>query len=277
MIRMLLGWLFVAAAVVPGWCSDPLPPTAVADTPSLSGLWFGSWGGGPQPGGVIFQPVIAEMLVKQEHIEIVGFPNGVSLVGTFRVDADGKTVHLLEAAKPGAAEKPRKLDYTFQLKGDTLTLTDADKRSVVLDRQRVSQKPPANLAVELVAVEEINEAGNLIINEFIKLRAGSVAATYYQTETRALRTKGATVLLVDESSCKKISLADARPRIKHSATVALTYRPDARPQPNQLHTLWTEIGQPAADDDAGMQTLARTLRPGTLVFVLPAAESVPVP
>src|SRR4051812_44915202 len=115
MIRVHICLMLVAASIVPGWCSDPLPPTAVSDSPSLSGLWFGSWGGGPQPGGVVFQPVIAEMLVKQDHIEIAGFPNGVSLVGTFRVDVDGKTIHILGTAKSGTTEKPRKIDYTFLL------------------------------------------------------------------------------------------------------------------------------------------------------------------
>ncbi len=276
MIRTCVA-LMLAAAVAPAVCSDPLPPTANGgDAPPLSGLWFGSWGGGPQPGGVVFQPVIAEMLVRQDHIEVVGFPNGVSLVGTFRIDNDKKMLHLL-GAKAGATEKPQEIDYTFQLKGETLTLTDSENRAVTLDRQPMSQKPPANLAIELVAAVEMNEAGHLVITEYTKLRAGSIAATYYQPATRTLKTKEATVMLVDESGCKKIPAADARKHIKRSTTVAIAYRPASPPHANQLHALWTEIGSAAGDDEAAMQTLARALRPGTLVFVLSAPENVPVP
>jgi hypothetical protein len=37
------------------------------------------------------------------------------------------------------------------------------------------------------------------------------------------------------------------------------------------------MGAPAPDSDAVVQTFARLLKPGTLIFVLSARENVPVP
>src|SRR5687768_4020615 len=46
----------------------------------LDGLWSGSWGGGER-NGVVFQPVIAEMLILGDHVEIRGFPGVAKLAG----------------------------------------------------------------------------------------------------------------------------------------------------------------------------------------------------
>jgi hypothetical protein len=48
-------------------------PQNLGDAPAgLQGLWAGSWGGG-QRDGVVFQPVLAEMVVHEGKIEISGF------------------------------------------------------------------------------------------------------------------------------------------------------------------------------------------------------------
>ena len=41
--------------------------------------------------------------------------------------------------------------------------------------------------------------------------------------------------------------------------------------------LLQDLGSPMPDSEAVRQTLSRLLRPGTLVFVLPASESIPQP
>ena len=61
-------------------CSnDPVSPDPVVDsspaieTEVLDGDWYGSWGGGEQD-GVVFQPVVAELLIEGDHVELSGFP-----------------------------------------------------------------------------------------------------------------------------------------------------------------------------------------------------------
>lgn len=264
--------------LAPNWCSAAPPPSSSHnDSPSLNGLWFGSWGGGPQPGGGVFQPVIAEMFVKHEHVELAGFPDATKLEGTLRIDRDSNRIHIVPTAEAGKTATAKPVEYSFALDGDKLTLTLADKRSVSLQRLRTSQKLLANVEVELVSADKITESGDLIVSEYTKLRVGGIGATYYEPVARTLKTKNAAILLVEESDCKKISVAEGRIRFKRSTPIAIAYRPVERPNPNPLHQLWTEVGPAAADDAAASQTLAKMLRPGTLVFVLSASENIPVP
>ncbi|HEY2146612.1 MAG TPA: hypothetical protein VGH32_01665 [Pirellulales bacterium] len=278
MVRAVFGWAIVGLLFAPTWCRGEAPPAISHDeSPSLNGLWFGAWGGGPQPGGVVFQPVIAELFVKGKHVELSGFPNGLNLEGTIRIDSDAKYVRITPAAEPGKTAAPKPVEFPFTVDGDKLTMTVADKRSVTLQRLKTSQNPLANVAVELISADEITESGDLIVSEFQKLRVGSIGATYFEPSTRRLKTARAAVLLVEESDCKQIKIGEARSRLKRSTPVAIAYRPDNRPNPNALHQLWSAVGPAAADDAAARQTLAKTLRPGTLVFILSASENVPIP
>jgi hypothetical protein len=52
----------------------------------LDGLWSGSWGGGERD-GVVMQPVLAELLIDGDHVELAGFPAVGGLRGTHRIDA----------------------------------------------------------------------------------------------------------------------------------------------------------------------------------------------
>src|SRR5262245_27696730 len=55
------------------------------DLKSIQGIWSGSWGGGDR-GGVVFQPVLAEMVIHGEEVELTGFRNAAHLRGTVRID-----------------------------------------------------------------------------------------------------------------------------------------------------------------------------------------------
>ncbi|HKD36107.1 MAG TPA: hypothetical protein VKB78_04880 [Pirellulales bacterium] len=278
MIRRVLTSAILAIAITSHWCSAaPPPPSSHDDSPSFGGLWFGSWGGGVQQGGVVFQPVMAELFIKGDHIELAGFPDAAKFEGTLHIDRDAHRIRIIPAAEQANKTALKPIEYSFAIDGDKLTVILADKRAIALERIRTSQKPVANVEVELVAADEITSSGDLIVSEFTKLRVGRIGATYYEPSSRTLKTKNAAILLVEESDCKKINVADARSRFKRSTPVAIAFRPENRPNPNPLHQLWTEVGPAAADDEAARQTLAKTLRPGTLVFVFDASEKVPVP
>lgn len=141
----------------------------------------------------------------------------------------------------------------------------------------MEQKPLANAQVEFVTATGINEAGDLLVTEYAQLRVGQVGPTYYQPEPRTRKTKQATAFLVQENTLKKVGLDEARGLIRGPTPVVIAYRPDDRPEPQQLYQLWKEIGSPAPDSEAVAQTLSKLLRPGSLVFVLSARENVPVP
>ncbi len=248
----------------------------VSDSKPIEGLWSGSWGGGDRD-GVVFQPVIAELFIKGDHVELCGFRNPSRLTGTVRFDANAKQMHIIPTAGADGQSAPKTIDYGYEIKGDELTLVDSDRVSISLQKHRALQDPLANVNLELVAATGINDAGDLLVTEFTVLRVGRTGATYFQPENHSLKTKQSTVLLVQETGLKKVSLDEARGLIRKSMPVAVTYWHDDLPSPHQLHELWKEMGSPAPFSDAVSQTLSRTLRAGTLVFVLSARENAPMP
>jgi hypothetical protein len=253
------------------------PAASQNDLVSIDGLWAGSWGGGSRPDGTVMQPVMAEMFIKQDHVEVAGFPGILKLHGSLQVDRAAKQLHIWPAAEPGEKSPPKTIDFSFELNGDSLTLHVGDNPAITFLRQQMSQTAAVNIAVELIVADELKESGDLVVKEYVKLRVGSIGATYFEPAPRTLKTKRATILIVGDSECKKVSLCEARSRFKRSNPVAVGNRLDNRPQPNQLYQLWSESGAPSPDDEAAYQTLAKTLRPGTLIFVLDAAENVPLP
>src|SRR5262249_19016888 len=214
------------------------------------------------------------LFIHGDHLELHGFRGVGSLSGNVRFDAVAKRMHITPKAGVAGQPAPKKVEYGYEIKADTLTLTDGEGFSVSLQKRRVVPNPLAHAKVEFVEASGINAAGDLLVTQYTVLRAGSVKATYFQPENRALKTKRATILLVQEAGWKKTTVDEARALIRKSTPVAVTYWDDDRPSPHQLHHLWKDMGSPRPDSDAVWRTLSRTLRPGTLVFVLSERENV---
>jgi len=246
------------------------------DLKSIEGLWVGAWGGGVRD-GVVFQPAIAELFIQGDRIEMSGFRDAKKLMGTVRLDASAKRMRVTPSVEPGGDPISQEIDYRYRIKADELTLIGTDKFSVTLRKLPAVRNAPANTELELVTATGIDDTGDLRVTEFTELRAGQKGTTYYRPENRSLHTRQATVLLVQETGSKNVTVAEARGLIREATPVAVTYRHDDRAEPQQLHELWKEIGPPTPDSDAIRQTLSRSLRPGTLVFILSARENVPVP
>ena len=277
MVRRNMRMLAVAVCLVGVACPDEVTAQGPAgDAKAIEGLWTGSWGGGAA-NGVVFQPVLAELFVKGDHVELHGFRSVGNLTGTVRLDAVAKRMRITPTAPPGSQPAPKAIEYAYEIKGDKLTLTDGDNVPVLLQKHRVAENPLANARVELVTATGINDAGDLLVTEFTVLRAGRVGATYFQPENRSLKTKQATVFLVQETGVKKVTVDEARRLIREATPVAVSYRQDDRPSPHQFHELWKDMGPPPPDGEVVRPIYSRILRPGTLVFVLSARENAPVP
>ena len=242
------------------------------DAKKVEGIWSGAWGGGDRD-GVVFQPVLAEMVIQGDKVELSGFRNADRFSGTIRVV--GATRQLRMTSKNGDPPITKVLDYTYEIKGDTLTLIDSDKIPVQLHKQRVESNPLANARVELVAATRINEAGDLLVTEFTVLQAGS-GPIHYQPENRSLKTAQATVLVLQEAGLKKVTVDEARGLIRKSTPVVVAYRNDDQ-LPLQNHGLWKNLGSPQPDSEAVWQTYSRILRPGTVIFILSSRENIPQP
>jgi hypothetical protein len=244
------------------------------DVQAVQGLWIGSYGGG-QRDGVTFQPAIAEMFIQGDQIEVYGYPSNVA--GTFRVDPKAKQLEITASDDAGGKATMKTHSYAYQVKGDELTIIVGGKPSITFRKRDALQAPQANAQVELVTAEEINKAGDLLVTEFSELEAGRVRATYFEPRRRTLKTQQATVLVVQKTGCKKISLAEARDLIRRPMPVVVTYRQDDRRPPEDWRHLSKETGPAAPDGAAVGRTFSGLLQPGTLVFVLSAKENVPVP
>jgi hypothetical protein len=242
----------------------------------LEGIWSGSWGG-EERDGVIYQPVVAELLIKGDYVELCGFRNTGRLTGTVRFDARAKRMYITPEAGSGDQPKPKEIEYSYVIRDDELTLTDTDKVPISLQRRRAEQFPLANAQLEVVAAIGINDAGDLLVTEFRVLRAGQAGGTYYYPQDRTLKTEHATVLLAQETGLKKLTVDEARGLIRKAMPVVMTYRRDERTSPHQFSELLQDMGSPMSDSEAVGQTLSRLLRPGTLIFDFPASESIPPP
>jgi hypothetical protein len=244
--------------------------TTAADP--LDGLWSGSWGGG-MDGEVVFQPVLAEMILRGDRIELHGFRAVDRLAGTVRIDAETKRLHVLPDAADGEA-RPAALEFTYELAGDALTLTDADGVPILLQRQPFVRDPPvANAQVSFVSAS-MDEEGNLVTTEFHTLLAGRGRDVYYAPWSQTLIVEQ--VLLVEEGGLKKISLDDARGLMREAMPVAVTFRESGLEYGESA--LWEmQAGPPAPDSEAVERTFMRMLRPGVLLFILPASQLRPPP
>jgi len=240
------------------------PPTGQTAGP-LDGLWSGSWGGGGRD-GIVMQPVLAELWIDGDHGELTGFPTVGSLHGTLRVDAGARLISIIPGAAADGSPPSETINYTYELKAESLTLTGSDGNVIALGRRPTARDPLADVQVEFVTASAINDAGNLVITEFRWLRTGQDGKPWYERHELALNTQRATVLLVQESTLKEISNAEARPLVRESTPVVMVFTPD---NPEQ------DLSQPAGS--AVRQVLARMLRPGTLVFILPESDRVPPP
>jgi hypothetical protein len=83
----------------------------------------------------------------------------------------------------------------------------------------------------------------------------------------------ATVLLVQETGWKKVTVDEARRLIREATPVVVAYQDDERPAVSQPDTLRKGMGPARPDSEAVARTFARVLRPGTLVFILSRREN----
>ncbi|MGA2500686.1 MAG: hypothetical protein ABSH20_23355 [Tepidisphaeraceae bacterium] len=219
---------------------------------------------------------MAELLIKENRVEVRSFPEIPDLSGTIRVDAQAKQMHSTPAAEPGRPPA-EVIVYGYEVTDDRLTLTDKGRRRIDFQRHGVVDAALANVAIELVAAAGINDAGDLRVTKFNWLRAGQVGQTFLEPREEKLKTRQAKILLVEEAGLKEITLDQARRLIHGSTPVAVAWRHEDRPTGDPLYKLWSGAGEPAPDSGAVLRTFARMLRTGTLVFILSARENVPVP
>jgi hypothetical protein len=271
--------IVIAACLASVSCLDGRLAGAADDDPRvLDGLWTGSWGLMIDADGTVHQPVVAELLVNGDHVEMAGFPDVNRLAGTIRIDVAGKKVSIVPAAKT-TDQSGKGIAYSYRLEGDKLVLEGAGKRSIELTRQAAAEVPLANADVEFVVATGFNDAGDLLVSKFRELRGRRADDRFLQPSDEKLKTKRAMIFVTEDAGLKKIALDDARRLIKQPTPVVIAYRHDepAAVEPNPLYVLWKDGGSSSPDSEAVGRIISRTVRPGTLVFVLSAEENAPVP
>ena len=133
MVRNLFAMTAVTACVVGvSWSNDAVPKNGLKDLQAIEGLWVGSWGGG-QRGEVVFQPVIAELFVEGDHIEMSGFRGVSRLTGTVRLDTKARRMHIAHTAAPGDQSASKTTDYGYEIRADKLTLNGSDQTPIAVE------------------------------------------------------------------------------------------------------------------------------------------------
>jgi hypothetical protein len=252
---------------------SPIPTDDPAKGRDLDGLWTGSWGGGER-GGVVFQPVLAELFIHGNQVELAGFPAFDRLAGNVHVDPATKQLRITHKDGPNGKQP---IEIRYELRGDALTLTDSNQRSTILHRLVTPRQPFADARAVLVTSGGINEAGQLVMTEYSLLQAGREGATYYRPGFQSRSLKDAVIYRVGEKELHKLTVEDAGRAARNGTPIVVAYRLETGAVPVQFHRLWKDVGPPQPDSAAVGQTFLRLLRPGTLVFILTASESVPRP
>jgi hypothetical protein len=269
-MRAILLRLMFAVLMITNVCAAEDGP--LADRANVAkqfeGVWFGSWGGG-ESNGTVFQPVLAEMLIRGDKIELSGFRAADRLWGLVKIDPATKTIKVTSATKV--------IEYKYEATPKSLTLTDRDNVSILLQKRHLDLNPHADVRLELVTAEGINDEGHLQITEYSALKFGRTDVTFYEPITRAFKTTEASIFLCEENGLKKITIAEARKQHQPASPVAIAYRSDLDPASKEEREFQTRLGSPQPESEAVLKTLGRTLRVGTLVFVFPARQAVPEP
>jgi hypothetical protein len=245
---------------------------------ALEGLWSGSWGLTIDADGTVHQPVIAELMIKGNRIELLSMPGLARLGGTFTIDSAARAISIFPTSEKETPPAQATI-YRYRINADTLTLTDANKQSVEFTRHAAADAPLADAAVEFAVATGISDSGDLLVTKVTALRANRDGATFFESSEQKLMTKQASVFVADESGLKKTTIDNARRLIREPTPIVVAYRNDQRAElrGDALYRLWTANGSADADSAAVMRTISRVLRPGTLVFVLSAQENAPVP
>lgn len=240
----------------------------------IQGLWRGFWGGGGAD-GVIMLPAMAELFIEEETVRMRGFPHVGRIDGKIRIDERNKKIAITPQTKAADQPAAKALEYTYELKGDKLILSDAGQATLSMERRRIERDATPRIKVDFVTATD--DAGDLLVTDYNVLESAEpTAATYFSPHGSKLTTKEATAFLVQKEGLKKISLTEARALLRHPRLVVITYRQDS-PQPPDLwgSELFKDIGPVQPDSDAGLKTLARLLRPSLLVFVLSEYQNRP--
>lgn len=274
MLRRAVKILAIVACLANAAHAEDAKPTK--KTSAIQGLWHGFWGGG-EADGAFMLPTMAELFIEEDIVRLRGFPKVGSIDGKLRIDERKKKIAIAPQGKADGQPASKTLEYTYHLKGDKLTLSGAGQASVTLERKRLDRDAIPRIKVDFLTATGIDEAGDLHVTEYTPLKAAEPsAAIYFRPYESKLKTKEATVFLVQKEGLKKISLSEARAVLREPKMVAVTYRQDI-PEPPVLPSgeLFKDIGPIQPDSDAGLKTLERLLRPPLLLIVLSEFENSP--
>jgi hypothetical protein len=277
MFRTLLAIITVASLAGFAFSQGKSTDSSAADAKLLEGLWSGSWGGGRNGDGVVFQPVLARAVISGNRIEVSGFRTIGNLAGTFRLDSRRQEMHITPAGKAQNQSPAKVITYKYELKQDQMTLTDSDQVPIGLSREPLARNPLANVQVEFAVASGINTAGDLLVTDHNWVEAGRAKETVYVPRKRILKLKSAAIFVVQDADCKRSSVAAVRESLRESTPVILAFRNEIAPPASDGHELWNERGAAAPDSDAALKMFASLVKPGTFVFVLSPVENAPVP
>jgi hypothetical protein len=217
---------------------------AASEARAMEGLWSGAWGHRIDPDGVVHQPVLAQVLIKGDRIESHSFPDAPDLIGTIRVDSQAGQILITPTVEP-SRPPAEAIVYGYEIKDDRLRLSDKGKRSIDLHRYALVHVPLANVAVEFVVATGINDAGDLLVTKFNRLRFGQAGGTFLEPQEEKLKTRQAKILLVEDAGVKAITVDDARRLIRGSTPVLITYQHEERPTGDPSPKSWKAAEEPA--------------------------------
>ncbi len=277
--RLWLAMLGCVLLIARGQSDAQTQSNGGAELRLLQGLWRGSWGGGVDDDGVVYQPVIAELYVTGNRAAWKGLsiPDGTGVV-SLQGSGNRRNGRFAYDEAQNRNPQPDPIDFTIEIQANRLSLMFASRRgSVAMDRVEFEPSPAANLNVSFETASGIDDEGNLLVTTYHSVRVGGRSGPQVavpMTFSRSL--KQAQIYRIGQNDAEKMTVDAARALVQEELSVVVGRSAGDRNPRSDSGPAKSMAGfQP--DSEAGLKTLIRLLRPGTLVFVIPEREFLPRP
>jgi hypothetical protein len=173
-------------------------------------------------------------------------------------------------------DKPRQksVNFSYVRSGEMLTLKIGENdKHLSLKRIAVKQAPFANLNVHFETARGIDTEGNLLVTTYDTIQVGDRGPELHAPFSSVRVLANANIYQVEENGAKEITVEEVGRLLGNPTPVVVASRGARKAKPRGWD-LSNRLGKLHADSEAGLKTLTRLLRPGTLVFVLPDTKRI---
>lgn len=271
----------IATGLMTGFAAaqDSRPTCQSKPHESIHGLWRGSWGGGETDDGVVYQPVVAELFVAKNLAAWQGLPLKDGK-GTVKLAPQSESLRgqFVFANDPSRDRSLPSVPFTYEIAANRLQIRfGEDRQAISLQRIPIDDRPNASLQLSFETARGIDQKGNLLLTTYAAYRVGEEGPEVASPMRRRVSLQQARIYRIEENAVQRTDLETARSLLQAPTSVTIAATSKRSRNPRADFNLFKKYPALLPDSEPGLKTLQQRLRPGTLVFVIPAEQLRVVP